>query len=534
MILTECGLQRSNNGQYGYLVPAGLRAKWMTVAIRRPRGTPITASTAAERIFKELNCNECLRACGIQDHLSCWESHITGSKALRATHIRRPAEDRLRVNEILQSETDIKKQLELHERDKQARWFIAGSTREDGSFGILYVTDRFESLMRSRAGEQQFPSLVSFIGETGTGKSTLIRALIKMSLKERSQYAETPVTRIASPDMLATPTSSGVHLYRDPQTATSERPILFGDCEGFNAGAGKPTSRCDWTYEDDNRVIRKISISSRLYASDTQSSAVEELYSRFLYAFSDVVCFVTQTEQTITLDFQRLLEWASRGLHASVNRSQQRTLIVVLNARIDHDEALMDEANAESRMFNSIGNVWENSPALKKVMEETNRDRTTDFHIYTTKDFLLKYFTFIKVCYVPLQKNIHADEVERQYRLLRRQIMAGCSSALETRQRSWVHYDIQDLSRLYGLAFDHYATNDSPLDFYRAARKDNPNPQNMTDHIMNLLRHMENAGDENLIGSFPKVVASAVLNDAFGGDGLGEAYRRMNLAVLLL
>jgi hypothetical protein len=481
-----------------------------------------------------VNCSECLKACEIQDHSSCWENHITGGKSLRATHKGRPAEDRLRVNEILQSETDIKKQLELHERDKRARWFIAGSTREDGSYGILYVTDRFESLMRSRPDVQQFPSLVSFVGETGTGKSTLIRALIKMSLKDRSQYAETPVTRIACPDMLATPTSSGVHLYRDPQTATSERPILFGDCEGFNAGAGKPTSRCGWTHEDDNRVIRKISITSRLYAADTQSSAVEELYSRFLYAFSDVVCFVTKSEQTITLDFQRLLEWASRGLQASVNRTQQRTLIIILNARIEHDEALMDEDNAESRMFNSIGNVWENSPALKKIMDKINRSQVTDLHIYTTKHFLLKYFTSIKVCYVPLQVNIRSDEVERQYRLLRRQIMAGCSTALETRKRSWVHYNIQDLSRLYGLAFDHYATHDSPLDFYRATRKDNPNPQNMTDHIMNLLRHMENTEDEDLIGKFPKVVGSAILNDAFGGDGIGGSYRLINLAILLL
>ncbi|KAH0556157.1 hypothetical protein GP486_005910, partial [Trichoglossum hirsutum] len=470
-----------------------------------------------------LNCSECRKPCGIPGHLSCWDSHITGNRERRATHAGRPAENQLRVNDILQSETDAGRQRELHQQDKKARWFIAGSTREDGSYGMLYVTDRFEYLtsrasMRGQSGLQQFPSLVSFIGETGTGKSTLIRALIKMSLQERSQPVETPVTRIAHSDMLSNPTSSGVHLYRDPATNMSRRPILFADCEGFNAGAGVPTSRYG---EDAHRVIRKIPITSRLYAGDAKSSAVEELYSRFLYAFSDVVCFVTKSEQTITYDFQRLLEWASRGLQTSVNQTQHRTLIIILNARMKHDPELMDEDTAKSRMFNSVGNVWENSPALKKIRDKTNRsDIALNNHIFSTRDFLHKYFPTIKVCYVPLQVNTRLGEVGKQYELLRKQVVQGATWASDTRERTWMQYNIQDLSRLYGLAFEHYATSHRPLDFYRAARKDNPDPQNMADHIMNLLRHTENTEDESLTQFFPRIVASTLLNDTLRGGGL--------------
>jgi 50S ribosome-binding GTPase len=475
-----------------------------------------------------VNCSLCGVPCNIQGHLCCWDSHITGPPERRATHVGRPAESQLRVNEILQSETDLEKQKELHQQDKKARWFIAGATREDGSYGMLYVTDRFEYLtsrgdMRGQSGSQQYPSLVSFIGETGAGKSTLIRALIKMSLRERSQHVETPVTRIAHADMLANPTSSGVHLYRDPATTTSQRPILFADCEGFNAGAGLPTSRTGWTYEDDNRVIRKIPITSRLYAGDTKSSAVEELYSRFLYAFSDVVCFVTKSEQKITFDFQRLLEWASRGLQTSVNQTQQRTLIIILNARIEHDPALMNEDTAENKMFKSVGNVWENSPALKKIRDRANRsDVPMSDHIYTTRDFLHKYFPVIKVCYVPLQVNTRSGEVGRQYGLLRKQVLNGSTWASEARKRTWMQYNIPDLSRLYGLAFEHYAISHLPLDFYRAARKDNPNPQSMTDHIVNLLRHIGDTADEKILQRFPGVTASTLLNDAFRGGGLSE------------
>lgn len=476
-----------------------------------------------------MNCSECGTRCNILGHVTCWQHHTKGNTTRQADHRGRPAEDRLRVNDILQSETNKEKQQMLHEQDKRARWFIAGSTRNDGSYGMLFVTDRFEFLttrgdIQTQSTLQQFPSLISFIGETGAGKSTLIRALIKMSVKERNEYVETPVTRIADPDKLTSPTSSGVHLYKDPATTIHAKPILFADCEGFNAGAGIPTSRTPWTHEDDNRVIQKLQISSRLYAGDSKTSAVEELYSRFLYAFSDVVCFVTKSEQTITLDFQRLLEWASRGLQTSANQTQKRTLIIILNARQKHDPDLMDEIVAEERIFNSVGNVWVNSDSLQKIVSETNRpDTPLEDHIRSTKHFLHKYFSFIKVCYVPLQVNIHSDEVESQYRLLRRQLTEGSTIASEARKRTWLHFNIQDLSRLYSLAFEHYATSQKPLDFYRAARKDNPNPKNMTDHIMNLLRHVDQTRDKKLFESFPKVVASTLLNDALRANSLSES-----------
>jgi hypothetical protein len=183
----------------------------------------------------------------------------------------------------------------------------------------------------------------------------------------------------------------------------------------------------------------------------------------------------------------------------------------------------MDEGIAEDRIFKSVGKVWENSDSLRKIVEETNRpDTPRESHIWNTRDFLLKYFPSIKVCYVPLQKLTHSDEVETQYSLLRKLMTAGSKSASEARERTWMHYNIQDLSRLYGLAFEHYATSQRPLDFYHAARKDNPNPQDMADHIMNLLRHVENTEDERLVQGFPKVVASTLLNDALRADGFSE------------
>jgi hypothetical protein len=106
--------------------------------------------------------------------------------------------------------------------------------------------------------------------------------------------------------------------------------------------------------------------------------------------------------------------------------------------------------------------------------------------------------------------------------------MQGSTIASEARERTWLHYNIQELSRLYSLAFEHYATSQKPLDFYRAMRKDKLNPKNMTDHIMNLLRHVERTEDSKLLHSFPKVVASTLLNDALRANSFSESSSKEN------
>lgn len=114
---------------------------------------------------------------------------------------------------------------------------------------------------------------VSFVGDTGFGKSTLVRAIILMGKVEAlGLYRETvsrrvsvigstsrgdvsmlndildaglhgPVPRTTNLTHANEATSSGFHLYRDPTNSNAEYtqsdpasgkiPILFADCEGF-------------------------------------------------------------------------------------------------------------------------------------------------------------------------------------------------------------------------------------------------------------------------------------------------------------
>ena len=77
---------------------------------------------------------------------------------------------------------------------------------------------------------------VVFIGDTGTGKSSLIRLLIEHAWKFQTppDTGSFSVPVIGAP--LATePTSGNVHSYRDHAVDSPDKssPLLYADCEGF-------------------------------------------------------------------------------------------------------------------------------------------------------------------------------------------------------------------------------------------------------------------------------------------------------------
>ena len=467
------------------------------------------------------------------------------------------------VDAVTYSEPDPQKQQELHERDRIARWFTIAASGSGGGYARLRVTDRFRELCDpgisgNRWSLNQYPSFVSFIGDTCVGKSTLLRAMLLMGIVNPSGYdsdsnanfanekemamskmkkviaegAYGPVTRTADYRRLTDPTSLGVHIYKDKYVSPDQEthrddhthrsfPILFADCEGFRAGIATTNSEragplnrirgvdLDRSPDpvgdaDQSLILDNTSVGSGNVISDEPIIAssygyggkdgVELFYARFLYTISDVVVFVTKNDTTLQVEMERVLEWASSAVFKSVNQAARRSLIIVRNMAGFHDSHLYDKEVLKSSLLGNLKPFWEGSAELARFRHEYNKSQHRyDLKIHDNRDLFQLFFQEISVCYIPDKARAENDDVFEQYRELRRLIVHASHESQIRKARSLMQHNVPTLTHVLKRAFEHFRTSNSPFDFYDAARKDNPNPVSMADHISNFLRHFHDS-----------------------------------------
>lgn len=206
---------------------------------------------------------------------------------------------------------------ELHCKDVLTSWF--GVHREDTARPLLRDYGRFEGLMASMRQSSEnglshldssarYPSFVSFVGQTGAGKSSLIKLIVDLGAKRQEQF-DTPVVGTIGN---TSPTSTDVHLYMDPHTSDSDHPILYADCEGLEGGEREPVAAkavkkgaikpiSNVPYYSLQPVSERDLIWADKSWKRTREFAVRELYPRLLYTFSDVVVFVLKNPKQVSI-----------------------------------------------------------------------------------------------------------------------------------------------------------------------------------------------------------------------------------------
>jgi hypothetical protein len=233
-------------------------------------------------------------------------------------HEKTPPDVAEKVKNALAPPADDRVREQLYRDDEVTSWFGIERPSDSGP-PIFQDYGRFTDLMTSTdqmqlrgftadgcqiARDTRTPSLVSFVGQTGAGKSTLIKLIVDFAVDSTTRYQTPVIGAVGSHN----PTSEDVHLYLDPRTADGQAPVLFADCEGLEGGEREPVAarlkrirRSEKT--EDGRIASKISravkiISERelLWADGprtrTREFAVTNLYPRLLYTFSDVIVFV--------------------------------------------------------------------------------------------------------------------------------------------------------------------------------------------------------------------------------------------------
>lgn len=162
---------------------------------------------------------------------------------------------------------------------------------------------------------------------SGAGKSSLIRLLIDPDGDQAPKRGNARAAPVVGRSTCEVPTSADVHLYADPETYATDRPILYADCEGFDGGERDTIASLarakDTKPSANNETLHSViksqhtSISAKLargtkrllkwarrdspdYENTSKRGyAVQQMYPRIFYAFSDVVVFVLTNQRQV-------------------------------------------------------------------------------------------------------------------------------------------------------------------------------------------------------------------------------------------
>jgi len=168
----------------------------------------------------------------------CGPSHIPAHRSCLTNYpLHEPQEEDTRCHEVefqefvymgwlLESKYLDKDKTSLHVDDLWSTWFGVPQD-QDGRRPRLFIYPRLQRLITEAPDQKprQYPSLISFVGDTGSGKSTVIRAIIRMLAPRAHRDHRAPVPGTASDGFDST--SSDVHLFADPGYIAAENPLFF-------------------------------------------------------------------------------------------------------------------------------------------------------------------------------------------------------------------------------------------------------------------------------------------------------------------
>ncbi|EMC99209.1 hypothetical protein BAUCODRAFT_146182 [Baudoinia panamericana UAMH 10762] len=497
-------------------------------------------------------CNVCgIVYCGI-----CWdkplfhqENHLAIGSIPHERTLRNIA---MKVANVLTPKLTDAAREQLHLADIDTTWF--GVVREGHERPLFRDYGRYANLMASARDlrlesaeatsattaelnrDILYPSLVSFVGETGAGKSTLIKLLIDLHSEEHETFA-TPVVGAPGHDIS---TSEDVHLYLDPHTSESQAPILFADCEGLEGGERDPTGarlkkeaerRHNAALAAGNRRRPRLKHTSErelLWADSphTQSRtfAVAHLYPRLLYTFSDVIVFVLKNHRAIERVLERLVDWAQAALEKSSNQPVLPHAIIALNAcENDIPVELWDVDTATSRLLADMSRTVHQNATFKKHAEFW---RVRDRQIDSVQDLLHAYYRSVRVVRIPT--NGRPKLIDEQVMKFSEGIQQASNEARDKKAELRMLFDADEFQPYLQEAFDHFAKDlNTPFDFVQASLKNSPIPSDFGGNILKLAlqimhRWKNLAKGDTIFEEMSYVVASCIMLDAARTGKLGN------------
>ncbi|KAI1343005.1 hypothetical protein F5Y15DRAFT_428961 [Xylariaceae sp. FL0016] len=441
------------------------------------------------------------------------------------------------------------------EDDRETTWF--GFSLSSSGQPIFQDFRRFAAIVNESYisnSADRFPQLVSFVGETGAGKSTIIKLLIDRQDLETPGPAKycSPVTSSKNDRV---PTTGDVHLYADPSTFLSSSPLLFADCEGLNGGEAlpkglrarsksrnrltsdrsslKPLDRSS-TPVVDRQLLKSVHGSQRSIAwaqsplTRKREYAIQNLYPKILYTFSDAVVFVLRNPRSFeSTVLDTLLCWGAALLDMSLNQPVLPHAIIVLNATEEVDEQEWDVAEATKILMETISQAVLREPNLERYVKSWKERGKI---IKNTDDLLACYYASVAVVRIPVRGSYTL--MDSQASKLADLVRSKCAASHLMKKKVRMLANAERMHVYLQSAYDHFTRDlDSPFDFVKEALRHSPVPRNFGGNILSLAIAIKDCCKSQSIRedarqifvSLSPMVASCVMFDAARQHLLGTA-----------
>ncbi|KAF4447081.1 hypothetical protein F53441_9380 [Fusarium austroafricanum] len=415
----------------------------------------------------------------------------------------------------------------LHVDDLWSTW-LGLSEDQGGPYPQLCIYPQLEMLVNKVVQRPpfQYPSLISFVGDTGSGKSTLIRAMIE-SLAPGHEY-QVPVQGAA--DDRYESTSSDVHLFADPKTQSSEVPRFFIDCEGFhgsdqsvsrkilsearrakrntqtklNGGLSDPPP--DPISQHQSSAQNRINLQwGEIWgpaeglkgvgrkqlgqvSPDTRSNVVNIVYPRLLYAFSDVVCFVTNNSRQAQDILGRMFDWAKDGHERTHNQRVRPGLIIVLNKMpMDTHDSIPSTDRETRKLLRSF-------EASTRFQELQRKWRVRGRIIWTAEELIRCYYEDFRVISIPQftpSSPVIVQSIAIQIKAFYGEILSMSEKIRGKRKSFNLDFDTSSLSAYLRRSAEALGKDyQNSLDFHQLSDGDVAPPRRFSEHLAQLMARM--------------------------------------------